>query len=143
MRLAVDLAAPLVVGATPLGARFVLAATGGSFRGPDLEGDVLPCGGDWVLDRRDGVADLDIRFVLRTSGGELVDLRCFGIFDGSAEVRQRLRNGESVDPAEYYFRTCARFETGSSSLSRLNRIVCVGVGTRTRTGMVTEIFAVK
>jgi hypothetical protein len=33
-----------------------------------------------------------------------------GIYRATAEVSSRLMSGETVSPAEYYFRTCAQFE---------------------------------
>ena len=143
MQVRADLEVSLVIPDTPLGARRILQVTGGSFSGPELEGMVLPGGGDWVLDRRDGIAELDIRLALRTVDGHPIYLHCRGIFDAPAPVRQRIRNGEDMDPTGYYFRTSPVFETGSQRYGRLNRLVAVGVGRRTATGMVTEIFAVK
>jgi hypothetical protein len=135
MLLNVELDAPLIVGA-----RRILHAKGGSFAGPRLEGEVLPGGGDWVLDRRDGVAELDIRFTLRTRDAQLIYASARGIFDAPPEVRQRIRGGESVPPAEYYFRTAWMFETGAEAYARLNRLIAVGVARRTPSGMVTDIF---
>lgn len=143
MQLSADLEAPLVLPDAPLGTRRILHARSGSFSGPELQGEVLPGGGDWVLDRRDGIAELDIRFTLRTVDGQLIYVRCHGIFHASPQIRQRLRNGDDMDPGEYYFRTSPLFETGSEKYSRLNRLVAVGVGRRTTTGMVTDIFEVK
>lgn len=51
-----ELADPQYVGETPLGARRIVYLKRGSFSGPKLKGEVLPGGGDWVLARRDGVA---------------------------------------------------------------------------------------
>ncbi len=53
-RLSAELEAPLVIPDAPLGTRRILHAKSGSFSGPGLQGEVLPGGGDWVLDRRDG-----------------------------------------------------------------------------------------
>ena len=143
LQLRADLAAPLVLADTPLGTRRILYATGGTFSGPGLEGEVLPGGGDWVLDRRDGIAELDIRFVLRTGDGQLIYLNSRGIVDMPARVRQRIRQGEDVDPAEYYFRTALVFETGAAGHGRLNRLLALGIGRRTASGMVTDVFEVK
>ena len=115
---------------------------GGSFSGPRLRGRILPGGGDWVLLRRDGVAQLDIRLTLRTDD-ELVYVSCDGIFDIAPEVRQRILQGAEVDPSEYYFRTALGFETGAQKYSWLNRLLGVGVGKRTAAGMETEVFAVR
>ncbi len=53
------------LGETPLGHRRIVRVTGGSFEGPKLRGTVLPRGGDWLVERRDGVRALDVR---RTPG---------------------------------------------------------------------------
>jgi hypothetical protein len=143
MQLRVQLEAALVVPDAPLGTRRILGAKGGAFSGPGCQGEVLPGGGDWVLDRRDGVAELDIRFALRTDDGQVIYMHCRGMFHAPPQMRQRMRNGEEPDPAEYYFRTSPVFETGSAKYGRLNRLVAVGVGRRTASGMVTDIFEVK
>jgi hypothetical protein len=134
---------PLVLADAPLGTRRILYAKGGSFSGPSLEGQVIPGGGDWVLLRRDGVAELDIRFVLRTDDAQLIYMHAGGIFHMPPRIAERIRNGEDVDPSEYYFRTSPVFETGAEKYGHLNRLLAVGVGRRTATGMVTDIFAIK
>ena len=115
MRLSAELDDPQILGDAPLGTRRIMYMRCGSFSGPRLKGQVLPGGGDWVLLRRDGVAELDIRLTLRTEDDELVYVSCDGIFDIAPQVRQRILEGEDVDPSEYYFRTTPVFETGSQS----------------------------
>ena len=116
---------------------------GGSFSGPRLKGQVLPGGGDWVLARSDGVAELDIRLTLRAEDDALIYVSCRGLTDIAPAVRQRIARGKDVDPAEYYFRTAPFFETGSERFRWLNRLMAVGLGRRTAAGMVTEVFAVR
>lgn len=120
-----------------------MAMKGGTFVGPRLKGEVLPGGGDWVLLRGDGVNELDIRLTLRTNDGPLIYVRCDGIFDAGPDVRARIAAGEDVAPAEYYFRTTLVFETGAEQYRWLNRLVAVGVGRRTRSGMVTDVFVIR
>jgi Protein of unknown function (DUF3237) len=134
---------PLVLADAPLGTRRILYASGGTFSGPDLEGQLLPGGGDWVLMRRDGVAELDIRLALSTGDAQLIYLRANGIFHASPQIGARIRSGEEIDPAAYYFRTSVAFETGAEKYGRLNRLLAIGIGRRTATGMVTDIFAIK
>jgi hypothetical protein len=143
LRLSAELEDPLVLAEAPHGTRRILYFRGGEFSGPRLRGQVLAGGGDWVLLRRDGVSELDIRLALRTEDGALIYVACDGIFDIAPEVRERIMKAEPVDPAEYYFRTALRFETGAQAYRWLNRILAVGVGRRTPTGMVTEVFAVR
>lgn len=143
MQVAADLDDPQILCGTPLGTRRILYGRHGTFSGPGLQGELLPGGGDWVLLRLDGAAELDIRFTLQTDDKQLIYMHCTGIFDVSPQVSQRIRAGEDVDPSEYYFRTSPRFETGSARYRRLNRLIAVGVGKRTASGMVTDIFAIK
>ena len=107
-----------------------------------MQGAVLPGGGDWVLGRQDGSTELDIRFTLRAQGGELILLRSMGLFVASPAIASRIRAGDDVPADSYYFRTSIVFETGSAALSEMNRALHLGVGQRTPTGMVTDIFAV-
>jgi hypothetical protein len=58
-------------------------------------------------------------------------------------VRQRILKGQVVDPSEYYFRTTPFFETASEKYAWLNKLVAVGVGRRTRTGVVYSVYAIK
>ena len=106
-----------MLGDTPLGTRRILYMKGGSFSGPRLRGRILPGGGDWVLLRRDGVAQLDIRLTLRTDDEELIYVSCDGIFDIAPDARKRILQGEELDPSEYYFRTSFTFETADAAPS--------------------------
>jgi hypothetical protein len=143
MQMSAGLGDPLVIPAGPVGTRRILYAKRGTFSGAKLRGDLLPGGGDWVLQRQDGIAELDIRFVLRTDDEQLIYVTCDGIFDISPEIREHIRTGGEVDPSEYYFRTAVTFETGAEKYRWLNRLLAVGVGRRTPTGMVTEIFTIR
>jgi len=143
LRLRAEFDGEQVLGDTPLGTRRILHVKRGSFLGSRLRGEILPGGGDWVLLRRDGVAQLDIRFTLRTDDGELVYASSSGISDIAPEVRQRIAQGTDVDPSEYYFRTALRFETGAHEYLWLNRLLAIGVGKRTAAGMETEVFAIR
>src|SRR5262245_66252773 len=112
-RAVVEIAAPISVGMTPLGERRIIPITGGHFEGERLAGEVLPGGADWQLVRADGSALLEARYTLRTQDGAFVDVANPGVRSGPPEVLARLRAGEPVDPASYYFRTTPTFETGA------------------------------
>ena len=124
----VDLETPQNVGATPHGNRQIFYVKGGTFEGPKLKGEVLPGGGDWFMFRPDGAGELDVRATVRTDDGHLIYTYYHGILEAAPEVLQRVAAGETVDPAEYYFRTAPCFETASEKYGWLNRIVAVGVG---------------
>ena len=124
-RAVVEIAAPISVGMTPLGERRIIPITGGHFEGERLAGTVLPGGADWQLVRADGSALLEARYTLRTQDGAFVYVRNRGVRSGPPDVLARLRTGESVEPASYYFRTTPTFETGAPPYTWLNDLVAV------------------
>ena len=124
-----DLEDPLVVGVTPRGNRVIAYIKGGTVKGPKLNGEVLPGGGDWALFRPDGVLEADVRGTIRTDDGHLIYTHYRGIINATGDVWRRVLKGEPVDPSEYYFRVAPVFETASEKYSWLNNIIAVGVGT--------------
>ena len=130
------------LGDTPPGRRRIIPIAGGSFRGERLSGRVLPGGADWQVIRADGVAELDARYTLETTDGELIYVRNFGYRHGPPEVIRRLAAGEAVDPTLYYMRTTPRFETGAQRYRWLNGTICVATGARRAAAVELEVFEV-
>ena len=130
------------VGATPQGIRQIVYVKGGTFEGPKLKGKILPGGGDWLTIRPDGTVVLDVRAAVCTDDGHIIYTYYRGVNVRSPEVRERARRGEAVDPSEYYFRTTPVFETASEKYGWLNRIVAVGIGRITPTGVAYQIYTV-
>jgi uncharacterized protein DUF3237 len=139
----IGLEAPQQIGATPFGARSVHLVTGGTFEGPRMRGMYLPGGGDWLLTLPNGAGELDVRATLQTDDGALIHMLYHGVLDASAEVIRRVFGGEDVDPAEYYFRTAPRFETGAGKYAWLNKLVCIGVGAFGIQKVAYRVFAVE
>jgi len=131
-----------VLNGSPLGDRRIVAVTGGTFKGPRMEGVVLPGGGDWLIQRHDKALLLDVRLALMTDDNALIYMPYRGIRHGPSEVIERLNRGESVDPSEYYFRITPYFETGSEKYGWLNRIVSVGIGNRTPKEVHYSVFEI-
>ena len=131
-----------MIGRTPLGERRIAKVTGGSFSGPELNGTVLPGGGDWLLLRADGALQLDVRLILQTNDGELIYMTYRGLRHGPAKVMERLNRGEEVDPSEYYFRIAPFFETGAQKYDWLNRILSIATGHRMAAGPVYEVHQI-
>jgi uncharacterized protein DUF3237 len=117
------------LGSGPLGERRVVDILGGSFEGPRLRGKVLT-GQDWQIARNDGVLDIDARYSIETEGGSKVRVVSQGYRHGPPEVMARLARGEPVDPADYFFRTMIRFETGDGELAWLNKTLAVATAVR-------------
>jgi hypothetical protein len=131
-----------VIGATPGAYRRVGPVPGGSFAGERLAGEVLGEGNDWQCVRSDGATTLDARLVLKTRDDALIGMTYRGLRHGAADVLARIDNGESVDPASYYFRITAFFETAAANYGWLNRVLAVGIGDRRRDGPLYSIFEV-
>ena len=58
------------LGDTPYGGRRIARFGTGSFEGPKLRGTVLPGGAGWMLMRRDGVLEIEVRLTLETDRGK-------------------------------------------------------------------------
>jgi len=141
-RIVIDVARIVELGETPYGRRRIAEISGGTIEGPRLKGRVAPGGGDWVLVRRDGVTQLDVRLTLETDDGALIYMTYRGARHGPPEVIARVDAGEAVDPSSYYFRTAPFFETSSADYAWLNGIVAVATGERTAGGPVYHVHQV-
>jgi muconolactone delta-isomerase len=142
-RLEATLAQPLDLGETAQGHRRIVALTGGTFTGRELNGKLLPgASADWQTVLADGTALGDIRYTLQTDGGELLYVQSRGIRHGSAEVLARLGRGEEVDASDYTFRTSTQIETAASDLDWLNKGVFISVGGRQAGGVIYETYLV-
>jgi hypothetical protein len=130
------------LGQTPAGRRRIVIVTGGRFDGPRLRGQVLVGGGDWLVERADGVRALDVRITLRTDDGELIYAHYPGLFHGAPNIMSRLAAGEVVEPWEYYCRTAPFFETAAPKYAWLNRTMAIGIGRRTRTQVAYSMYAI-
>lgn len=60
------------LGRGPLGERFIVDITGGTFEGPRLSGRVLPGGADRQLVRADGVKELDALYEMEERDGTII-----------------------------------------------------------------------
>jgi hypothetical protein len=126
--LVVRIAGPIEIGRISGNLRRMIPIAGGDVLGPALRGKVLPGGADYQIMRADGVTDLHARYVIETESGHLIYVENSGVRYGPAELMERLRRGEMVDPALIYFRTTPRFETAAPGHEWLmrNLFVCSG-----------------
>ncbi len=132
----------LDLGETPYGRRRIARVGGGTFEGPKMKGRVLDGGGDWLLLRRDGVLQLDVRLTLETDDKQHVYMTYRGYRHGPKDVIDRLNRGEAVDPSLYYFRVTPYFETASEKYAWLNGICAVATGERQASGPTYHVFQV-
>jgi hypothetical protein len=138
-----ELEAMLNLGRTPYGERRVIGISGGTVRGPKLNGRILPGGADWQIVRSDGAADISARYTIETETGARILVSSDGLRHGSPDVMERLARGDSVDPALYYFRTVMRFETADPSADWLNRILALARGQREARAVRLDVYEVE
>jgi Protein of unknown function (DUF3237) len=143
-RLEATLAQPLDLGDVVQGRRRIVALTGGTFAGPELNGTLLPgASADWQIVLPDGTALGDIRYTLQTDRGHLLYVQSRGVRHGSPAVLARLGRGEEVDASEYTFRTSTRIETAARDLDWLNKGIFVSVAGRQSAGVIYETYLVE
>jgi len=138
----VDLCDILDFGSGPAGHLRIVRITGGNFEGRRVSGDVLEGGGDWQTLRDDGVAELDVRCLLRAKSGALVHLYGTGMRHGPADVMARLGRGDEVPAEAYYFREFVRFTTSAPELQWLNKMLAVATASRQRNSAHLEVFEI-
>jgi Protein of unknown function (DUF3237) len=142
-RLEATLGAPLDVGDVVAGRRRIVPLTAGTFRGPRINGALVPgASADWQIMQPDGTALGDIRYVLQTDAGDLLYVQSRSVRHGRAEVLARLGRGEDVDPAEYTFRTSTRIEAAAPDLDWLNKGIFISVGGRGPGAVIYETYLV-
>jgi Protein of unknown function (DUF3237) len=111
---------------TPVGMRMVFIARGGRVEGPELEGEVLPGGGDWLLVGDDAIGRVDVRVTVRTHDSALIHYTAGGVIRIPRDGLHRLAAGERLPFEETYVRTTPKFETADERYSWLNGLVVVG-----------------
>ena len=142
-RLEATLAQPLDLGAIAQGHRRIVALTGGTFTGPELNGKLLPgASADWQIVLADGTTLGDVRYTLQTDAGALIYVQSRGVRHDPAEVLARLGRGEDVDAGEYTFRSATRIETAAPEFDWLNKGVFISVGGRQPGGVIYETYLV-
>lgn len=125
---------PHKLGATPAGERKVVPVLGGRIEGERLSGRILPGGSDWALTNAAGILELDVRLVIETHDGALINCQYRGVRHAPATVMTRLAAGEAVDHRDMYFRIAPRFDTADPRYEWINHILAVGIGERLQAG---------
>lgn len=126
--------AGLVQGLNTRGQRRIIPITGGTVRGPRMNGRVLAGGADFQLVVSDTVANLDARYIIELDGpefkGEHIYVTNHAVRRGSAADIARLVRGEAVDPGAIYFRCVPYFEVSTPKLAWLCENLFIGTGAR-------------
>ena len=129
---------------SPWGATSVGYIESGEFRGPVLNGRVLPGGGDWPAVSVDGENNfqVNVRAVWETDDGARLYVQYYGFIVVPTELLGPPLELAALDPAQYYFRTAPTFRTGDERYAWLNKVLCVGVGRFTEKGLGYRIFRI-
>ncbi|RAK95305.1 DUF3237 domain-containing protein [Aspergillus ibericus CBS 121593] len=117
--------------------RSIANITGGTFKGPDLEGTVLPLGGaDWatVIEGTHSMT-LDARYTIKTTDGHYLFVQAHGLYrpgPGTKYAKQVAADPEKRPPStvtqdDVEFFSHLRIEAGGKKYNWLNGLVCVGV----------------
>ena len=141
LELDVEVSAPIDIGETGDGLRRIVPIEGGTVSGR-VEGHILPGGADYQLFRVDRPTRLVARYAFETADGDRVYVENEGIRDAEPAVKERLRDGEPVDPDAVYFQSAPRFETAAPELDWLSRRVFVAGGSRQPRGVKLAVFMV-
>ena len=136
------IAPPIAVGETHEGLRRVIPITGGTIKGPNLNGTILSAGADFQLIRPGGYTTLEARYVIRLDDGALIYVVNTGVRFGPPAIMARIANGEIVNPADVYFRTTPRFETASPDHQWLTRPLFLATGARHPNHVEITVFEV-
>ena len=134
---------PVEVGQVKHGRRRIVPMEGGTVSGPMLNGTVTAGGANWQVIQTDGFTELDTRYTIQTSKGEIVYVQNPGIRTAAPDVMQKLLAGQAVDPKLVYFRTQPKFETSAAELQWLTTSLFVGVGERFPNEVVIRFFKVE
>jgi len=142
-RLEATLGQPLDLGDTAAGHRRIVPLTGGTFTGPQISGSLVPgASADWQTVQPHGTALGDIRYTLRTNGGDLLYVQSRSVRHGPAEVLARLGRGEDVDPSEYTFRAATQIETTTPELDWMNKGIFISVAGRQAARVIYETYLI-
>jgi hypothetical protein len=140
--LTVQVGAPIEVGAVGHGQRRVIPILGGTCVARDWSARVLAGGADFQLIVNERMARLEARYVLETDAGDRIYVQNDAVRTAAPEVMAKLIRGESVDPADVYFRCVPRFETASPALAWIMERVFLGVGLRRPDAVVMRFYEV-
>ena len=107
--------------------------TGGDVTG-EIAGHVVPGGGDWCLTRADDAYQVEARYLITTTDGDVIDVVNVGIL-------RHLNASDSGDDMGYFL-TTPRFRTTSPRLQWLTRSVFVGRARSIPGQTVIDVFEV-
>ncbi len=137
-----ELAPPVEQGEIDGRRRRFIPVTGGTVRGPRLQGRVLPGGGDWQAVGHDGLTSVLARYCIEAADGTVIGVTNTGVRTASPEVIEKLTQGIEVGADEYYFRTNPVFDVRPGAHEWLRRRLFVARGIRKPDHVIVDFYAV-
>ena len=109
--------------------RAAIYAAAGTIEGPRLNGTVIPMsGGDFPLQRPNGVIDFDARYLLEADDGAVIYMQNRGYrWARSPEIAARMARNEDVGADDYYMRVAPRFDAPAGPHEWMSQHLFVGV----------------
>lgn len=109
--------------------RAAIFAAEGRVEGPRLNGRVIPMsGGDFPLQRDNGVIDFDARYLLEADDGAIIYLENRGYRWARDEaVGDQMRRNQPASFDDYYMRVTPRFDAPAGPHEWMSKHVFVGV----------------
>jgi DNA-binding winged helix-turn-helix (wHTH) protein len=110
------------------GARRLALPVSGWFEGPMMKGEILPGSIDWQWLRFDNVTEFEAQYALKTHDSVLIRVVIRGCRHGTPGTIECLAPGETVNPAEYFYRATPIFDAPSGPYEWLNSglFICTG-----------------
>ena len=141
-RFSVNLTAPIwELGKTSeAGRRRIVPIVGGTFKGPNVNGEILNNGADWQVVTSDNTTLIDTRYLMKMDDGELVYVQTKGLRYGPPDVIADVIKGKPVDPNKYYFRLYTTFETSSKKYDWLNKTMAIGYAMRLGSAVLSDVY---
>jgi hypothetical protein len=139
--LEIEVDEPIEIGETGDGQRRIIPIVDGTVSGR-IDGRVIPAGADYQLFRVDRATELVAKYALETDDGSRVYVENRGIRYAGPEIKERLRDGEPVDPDDVYFQSTPQFEAADPELAWLTQSVFVASGIRQPRGVKLAVYRV-
>lgn len=94
---------------------------GGWVSGPNINGEFISPGADWLRIMPSGIFRLDVRGLIKTDDGDHIYISYNGVIRHSKESAERLNNGELLTTKDLpYFIAAPTFQTSSEKYDWLN-----------------------
>lgn len=121
--------------------------TGGWFRGPKINAQVLQPGADWLRIMPSQALRLDVRLSLLTDDNQYIYMTYSGVIVHSKESFDRLLKGEVLSSKDHYFITVPQMQTAAEKYAWVNYVQFVGKIVEVKVGegsyVKYDIFALK